>query len=674
MPVYGAFVATGAFYAALSVWRLSIGSGRRRETALVGAFFGMALWALCQLSVSADVRIMGELARNLGWLGYLATATHNAPEQARPVWRKWEAALALVAILSVFLNFIGRGVPFDTISGVSLLLAALVLQLVFLIGGIIFLHNLNSDIRSAGTAGARLIVISLAVLWAYDLNAFTISLLGSEAALWFVAFRPFVSLALMPFFAVAARRRDHWKVVLSRKATFQSLSLVAIGVYFVGISVATRAIAGLGGAAGLVFGVFAVVALSAVGLVVLFVPGARAWLRVIVTKHLFSHRYDYRTEWLRFSATIADAKGSDLTLEERAVKAVADVTESPAGLLMLATADDTFEIVSAWRWDVGTDGGNDTGGIVRIGDAVLPMLQSGLIVRLTPDSLQPEQNAGLIGAREAWVGVPLISLSGMVGIVVLAKPDIARELDWEDFDLLKVIGQQVAGHLSDAHKQAQLEEVRRFEEFNRRFAYIIHDIKNVVSQLSLMASNAEQHGSNVKFQAEMNRSLVSAVEKMRVLLGRLSPDRVFNAPAVMPVDLDTLLTAVAAGYSGTVTTEAARGVRAIGVADRLKLAIEHLVQNAIEASPPGTPVTLAARADGERCLVSVTDRGAGMSADFIRRGLFKPFVSTKGGGFGIGAAEAKSLVTAMGGKLRVSSVEGRGSVFTIDLPLDVAQG
>ena len=58
-----------------------------------------------------------------------------------------------------------------------------------------------------------------------------------------------------------------------------------------------------------------------------------------------------------------------------------------------------------------------------------------------------------------------------------------------------------------------------------------------------------------------------------------------------------------------------------------------------------------------------------MSADFIRARLFKPFASTKDGGFGIGAFEARALVAAMGGRIEVASREGEGSRFTVFLPL-----
>jgi signal transduction histidine kinase len=80
-------------------------------------------------------------------------------------------------------------------------------------------------------------------------------------------------------------------------------------------------------------------------------------------------------------------------------------------------------------------------------------------------------------------------------------------------------------------------------------------------------------------------------------------------------------------------------------------------------------VELALRAHGQEALIEVSDRGPGMSADFIRSRLFQPFASTKDGGFGVGAFEARALVAAMGGRLEVRSREGEGTCFTVFLPL-----
>ena len=102
---------------------------------------------------------------------------------------------------------------------------------------------------------------------------------------------------------------------------------------------------------------------------------------------------------------------------------------------------------------------------------------------------------------------------------------------------------------------------------------------------------------------------------------------------------------------------------------RLELALGHLVQNAIEASPADEPVWLSVEQRGREIEVAILDRGRGMSADFIRHGLFVPFDSTKPGGFGVGAFEARALIAAMGGRLEVESREGEGSRFAILLPL-----
>ncbi|MDB5703305.1 MAG: histidine kinase, partial [Sphingomonas bacterium] len=100
---------------------------------------------------------------------------------------------------------------------------------------------------------------------------------------------------------------------------------------------------------------------------------------------------------------------------------------------------------------------------------------------------------------------------------------------------------------------------------------------------------------------------------------------------------------------------------------RLEQLLGHLVQNAIEASAPSEPVTIVASTEGARILIDVIDSGCGMSPSFLREKLFKPFVSSKPGGFGIGAFEALQLAQAMGGTVDVTSREGEGTRFRVTL-------
>lgn len=669
MLLFWILAATAAAYAILAAWRISLGTGPERAPMLVLAFVGMSVWAVSGLIQDPVVIVLAQLLRNLAWLAYLANATQ--PLTDPPGSRTHSAALlAVLAILGAVAAITSAVQIPESPSGMPWLIVTIAFRLLFSMGGVIYLHSLYNGLTSSSGTGFRLILFGLGMLWAYDLNLYTVGLLGYKVAEPLAAGRPVVALLLVPLFLLAARRQEHWKIALSRKVTFQSLSLVAIGLYFVSMSLIARSETLFEGSAGPLLAIIAVAALSAAGALLLFSTRARAWFKVIIVKNLFSHRYDYRAEWLRFSATIADSAGSALSLEERVVKAVADVTESPAGLLLLTGDHRSFDVAAAWCWGHRAP---PPGGAIRFPDTEQDLLEQGLIVTLDPEAHRSDASVDTIA--DAWVAVPLIWMSAMIGVVILAKPRLQRALDWEDFDLLKVIGQQAAVHISDSHKQLELEEARRFEEFNRRFAYIIHDIKNVVSQLSLLASNAQQHGSNPKFQAEMNRSLTSAVQKMNVLLSRLSPDRVLQTAPPASIDVDALIGAVVGGRVGqrSLSVGTPSTAHARGDLEKLKLALEHLVQNAIEASPVDQPVVVAATRDETHCHITVTDRGTGMSADFIRKGLFKPFVSTKGGGFGIGAAEAKALVTGMGGSLRVASTEGHGSVFTIELPLSDAR-
>jgi putative PEP-CTERM system histidine kinase len=243
-------------------------------------------------------------------------------------------------------------------------------------------------------------------------------------------------------------------------------------------------------------------------------------------------------------------------------------------------------------------------------------------------------------------------------------------MDWEDYDLLRAAGIQAASYIAEARSQEALADAQRFDEFNRRFAFIIHDVKNLVSQLSLVARNAERHAENPEFRTDMIATLQSSVRKMNDLLGKLSRGNGGEPHTPAPLLVQPIIAAVAEarrhGHPVTVSGDARIAACADGA--RLEQALDHIVQNAIEASEEDAPIAIHCRMAGNEVAIEVTDRGSGMSPDFLRTKLFKPFASSKEAGFGIGAFEAKTLVASMGGRLEVTSREGEGSCFTIFLP------
>jgi putative PEP-CTERM system histidine kinase len=268
-----------------------------------------------------------------------------------------------------------------------------------------------------------------------------------------------------------------------------------------------------------------------------------------------------------------------------------------------------------------------------------------------------------------WIGVPLLHQQRLVGLVILASPEYRRPLDWEDFDLLRTAGNQAASSLAEALSQEALANAHRFEEFNRRFAFILHDIKNLVSQMSLLARNAERHADNPEFRADMVATLQSSVGKMNELLARLAPHSPSRVQRVEALPLRPILSAAIAAKRRDRDVQLLGDASLCALVDAaaLEQAVGHLLQNAVDASS-GTSVTVRVSADEASVSIAITDKGIGMDSDFIRNRLFQPFASTKPGGFGIGAFEARSLIAAMGGQISVDSRPGQGTTFTICLP------
>ena len=396
-------------------------------------------------------------------------------------------------------------------------------------------------------------------------------------------------------------------------------------------------------------------------------------MKVMATKHLFQHRYDYRQEWMRFTRTIGHGGAGGASLQERAVKALADITESPAGLLLMPNDEAQLELTARWNWPtiavpaVATDFGFS--GLLEQHCLVLAFDEARRGVDHHGE--QPLVPAWLIEAEDAWALVPLIHFDRLVGAIVLARPRTLRQLDWEDFDLLRVAGQQLASYLAEQAGQQALMDASRFDEFNRRMAFVMHDIKNLVSQLSLLAANAEKHADNPAFRADMLVTLRNSADKMNALLARLGRYGSGQVHDLAPIDLAELARSIAVRFPTVHPVALTRHAPVVVMGNRegLEQALIHLVQNAIDASEPDMPVMLDASSEGLYGTIEVVDSGSGMSPEFVRTGLFKPFVSSKQGGFGIGAFEARELVKAMGGRVAVESREGLGTRFSVTLPI-----
>lgn len=639
---------------------------------LVAAAAAMALWAAATWAYqpASPEALVARALRNavmLGWLG--ATFWNARAPMSRPL-RLIQRMLITFCLVALGFGSIvwlrEGGVPGEW-AGPGLALVAMIVAS----GGLLLV---DSGVRH-GSAGLRMPILAVAggfaMLWAYELNFQLIGALTGTVPLTLMLLLPAVALLTLPTFVLAAMDVGRERMQLSRTAATRTILLIVGAGYLILIGLA-GAIARLvgGNYSEVAQSLSLIVGLGAGGL--LFASGrARAWATVMISKHFFEHRYDYRAEWMRFTATLA--RGDEGDLYRRVAKALAELTGSPGALLMLPGAQGSYRVADRWHWDAGDEAAGelslrsafmlqDTGHIVDL-DAV----RRGATSAAGQDLATPDW---LVADPRAWVVVPVLHFQRMIAVVVLHRPPVSRALDWEDLDVLRIAGRQAASYLAESQSQAALSEAKRFDEFNRRFAFIMHDIKNLASQLALLARNAERHAEKPEFRADMVETLKISAGRLSDLLVRLSPRERGRAAEAARTDIEPLLTAVAAQMRSrrALSIGCEPGLAAWADAASVRQIVEHLVANAIDASPDGAPVQLIAAREAGRVRIDVLDQGSGMSRAFIEQELFKPFVSTKDGGFGLGAFEALGLAQAMGGAIDVASEPGRGSRFTLWLP------
>jgi putative PEP-CTERM system histidine kinase len=659
-----------ACFAALTIWRLGDAARQPAQRLLAAAFALTTCWAWLAAVAPGDPLVgFAESARNLLWISLLYGLS-TAGEEREHGLKLVYAAVAAVIGLQLIGGALQLFSPSDTIAQ-----TALVLRITSAAGALVLVHNVYGQAAPASRSHIRFAMLGLAAMWIYDLNLYTVRYLGSASAASLTAWRGLVTALAAPLFALASRREGGWRIRVSRAATFQSLSLLAICAYFALMAILATALRGTGvdWTSALMIGALAVMTVAAMVLI----PSARArsWVKLKLAKHLFEHRYDYRSEWLRFTETLGRAGPDAPPLSERIVKGFADVVDAPGGLLLVSDGGRGLTVAANWNWpgaSPAADQPHDAADFWSALEATGRILEFQALREgwaSAKDKALPLPR-WMLDEDCVWAGIPLMHNERLIGIVILAGPEFRRSLDWEDFDLLRTAGHQAASSLAEALGQEALANAQRFEEFNRRFAFILHDIKNLVSQLSLLSRNAERHADNPEFRSDMIATLKGSVGKMNDLLARLSPHAGASVQRLEPQPLRPILTAAIAAKRGDHDVRLLGDTNLWALADGVALeqSLGHLLQNAVESCSATAPVTVRVSAKDSTVAISITDKGVGMDSDFVRNRLFQPFSSSKPGGFGIGAFEARSLISAMGGRLGVDSGPGRGTTFTILLP------
>jgi putative PEP-CTERM system histidine kinase len=572
-------------------------------------------------------------------------------------------ALVLTAVALPALALVGWPLPHlgSTVTLALPVLGMLLLEQLY--------RNVSEDLRW----GAKPMCIGLGCVFVFDLYLHSHGVLFGQSEPHTLVVRAAVHSLAVPALAVTLRRQAlrPRALKLSHSMVFHTLTLLLVGGYLLTISAIGYYLREFGGDWGQALQVgFGVAALAALAML-MGSGAARARLRVFVGKHFFRYHYDYRTEWLRFTAALSANPGSG-DFGSQVVRGLGDMVESPAGTLWIAAADSTHYFPVA-HWNSVRVQAREVSNSAFINF----MRERDWLVDVQELIQCPERYDGLsppcwlAADTTAWVVVPLPVAQEFTGFVVLARPRTPVALNWEVRDLLKTAGRQAGIFIARMRAAEALLEARKFEAFNRMSAFVVHDLKNIVTQLSLMMKNAKRLQHNPEFQQDMLATVENALEKMRQLMLQL---REGEAPAHgrHGVDLAALahrLQSEVRSRGHALDIEVVQPVQARGHEQRLERVVGHVVQNALDATSADKRVWLRIERSVGQAKITVGDDGCGMSPDFVANRLFKPFNTTKTGGMGIGAYESAQYLKELGGSISAFSEPGKGTVITMLIPL-----
>jgi putative PEP-CTERM system histidine kinase len=461
---------------------------------------------------------------------------------------------------------------------------------------------------------------------------------------------------------------------ISRHVVFYTTSFVAIGAYLLLLSFGGWLLLQSAGDWGLITYVAFWLIASATLVALLFSSRLLRWLRAFITKHFYPHRYDYRLEWLRFIGALSDP--SIVSVPERCTRAVAQIVEAPtAALWRKDQSGSCFECAVRW----GEERGADRIPLAVPVDDALPTFLSRKSWLIDLVELRGRHDRydylpllpGRYGAPDDGLIVPLLHIDQLYGWLVLARPDGLAELTFEDRDLLKTAGRQIAAYLSQHDADARLAEARQFEAYNRMTAFVMHDLKNIAAQLRLISQNAERHKRNPEFIDDAMRTIGTSAGRMTKLIAQLTTG---ETSTMRTVDLADIVERAAIRRSSTLPVPqvlVSERPTAFADAERLAAVIEHAISNAQEATPPTGEVRIEVSRADSRPVISIVDTGCGMDEHFVRERLFRPFDTTKGTkGMGIGAFQIREYLLSLGGSVQVDSTTGVGTRFTLLFPSD----
>lgn len=620
------------------------------------------------IPLSKPILLLLEIARDGAWINALLgslkfTAGRTLPDPVRRVIQgSWLGALVLAAGWTLFDRAAVANT--DLLAWAGLVLAVI---------GIVSVEQLYRNNHQHRLI--KLLSITIGSMFVYDLYLFSHSLIFSriDPDLWYArgGVNTVAGLIMtLGTIAIANGNLQPARFAVSRPVVFYTTSLTVAGSFLALMALGGYYLQIYGGTWGsmvqiaVLFSALLTVAIVAVSRTV------RSWLNVWINKHFFHHKYDYRVEWLKLINSLS-RPADDENFNELAIRAVAAIFKSPGGAIWLRSGR-YYQPVFAYRMTL-----PETGLDEEVETPFCYALRENEWV-FSPQSPEHDRLSAFNELLPAWVWkinglwlvLPLLTESDLLGFMVLAEP-LDASLTWEDLDLLKTVGRQVASYL-DRHEAAEmLAESRQFDAFNKLTAFIMHDLKNLIAQQALVVKNAAKHRDNPEFFKDAIHTIDNSVDRMNNLLRKLQQ----SEPAELrSLELHKVLMEAVKKCKEHRPSPALRmettDIWVNADNDRLIMTLTHVIKNAQDATEDEGFVDIMLAREGAEAVITVEDNGTGMEEEFVRSQLFRPFVTTKSGrGMGIGAYQTKEFISSLGGSISVESAPGEGTTFIIRIPI-----
>lgn len=615
------------------------------------------------------------------WLAFsLMYARGNAAEFLRR-WR-WMLGAGLLVPLGIVAGTGGRLLANSTVNGVEAFrfLAAgrfwLVVILVLTLGVLI---NLEKTFRTAvGMTRWRIKYLFLGMVMICGVRIYTVSqnLLFSvyDPALARLATLGVIlgcGLIVIGYFRSGLGEIDLYP---SRVVLQGSLTVLLAGGYFLIIGVLAQWVAMLGGIAS--FPAQALVVLVGLaGLTVLLLSDRfRTGLQRFVSRHFHRAEHDFRKVWTEFTRRTSSAL-DDVTLAANAAEVISE-NFHVLGVTVFRTAEDDSSL-----HPVGSTEKQRAQSPLDFETAWLAELR----IRARPFNLEKETNPWARVLRENCptrfdhggdrLVMPLVASERLVGLVVLADRVNGVPYSHEEIDLLSCIGDQLAAAFLNAALAEKVLQAKELEAFQTLSSFFVHDLKNAANSLNLTLQNLPVHFDDPEFRADAVKAVGRTVERINQMILKLGSLRHELQLRRVPCRLDLLCAEVIEGLAaetagGPPIQRDLQAVPELGLdRDAMHSVVTNLVVNAREAMSGEGAIRVATRVENDGLVLTVADEGCGMSAEFIRNQLFRPFHSTKTKGLGIGMFQCRKIIETHQGSIGVDSAPGRGTRFTIRLPL-----